>query len=240
MPPPQVERRRVDAAIQKQLDPRRASAQEIRFHHRQKRPALEVRSLDAWIERDAPPGSAETCTEVDVFDRGVRKAAFVEAVDAEEGIAPYGAKARPEGRGATRTGLMDVVMQQVAKVGHDAALSRIVVVRAEDRGQVGLGLERPPDPHERVRVHLDVGVDEDENLPARTLRAVVARAGRSATRGLVDDDDLLRRRGGCVNCGQYRSERRRPIGGGDDGAEPLDGSDDMSSPATGRPNPPTG
>ena len=51
--------------------------------------------------------------------------------------------------------------------------------------------ERAADPLERVGVHLDVGVDEHDDVVAGTAGARVARLDRGALPRTVDDDHLV-------------------------------------------------
>jgi hypothetical protein len=88
---------------------------------------------------------------------------------------------------------MDVVVEKVPEVGHDAPGPRIVVVGAEHCSEALIIVEGTANPGERVGVNLDVRVDEDKDIAARLPRAEIARARRTETVGPVDDDQLLGR-----------------------------------------------
>ncbi|OLT14681.1 hypothetical protein BJF78_17800 [Pseudonocardia sp. CNS-139] len=105
---------------------------------------------------------------------------------------------------------MDVVVQQVAE-GRDGAAGLDVVVGAEERGQVRLGLERGLDPGERVGVHLDVGVDEDEHVTGGAAGAGVAGVAGGEVGGTVDEHDLVDV-ARAVERGQAPGQRRGAVG----------------------------
>ena len=75
-------------------------------------------------------------------------------------------------------------------------------------------------PHERVAVHLDVGVDEHDHVARRPAHAL--RCGhrpRTSSDGLLDDDDLVGRDVGAGDRVEAAFERGRPVGSGDDDGE---------------------
>ena len=113
---------------------------------------------------------AETLTEVDVFDGGIGVAKFVEPTDGGEARSAHGAEAGPERVGRSCARYVDVVVEQVAERRHGAVVVGRVVVRPEHRGQPRVAIERGPDACERVGVHLDVGIDEDEDVSGGALR----------------------------------------------------------------------
>ena len=103
----------------------------------------------AWTSRarsDPAAGAGQAIAELDVLDRGPAVELGVEAAEVEEDLAADRAAAGPEGVGRPGVGdearlLMDVVMEQVAELAHQAGGGRLVVVRAEQGGQPGIGLE---------------------------------------------------------------------------------------------------
>jgi hypothetical protein len=62
---------------------------------------------------------------------------------------------------------MNMVVEQVAEIGNDPAVLRIVIVGAEDSREVCVTGKRRADSSERIVVNLDVRVDEDDDVPAR-------------------------------------------------------------------------
>ena len=141
-------------------------------------------------------------SELDVLDRRRSVPLGIEAPDIEEHVTADGAETRPERRRTTRGLLVDVMVQEVAKARNGARRLGRVVVRAKDGDQLRRVLEREPDPFERIGVHQHVGVDEDEDVAACTVRTVVSGGRRSRELALVDDDDFLRRGVRIANCFQ--------------------------------------
>src|SRR5947208_6729471 len=110
-------------------------------------------ALNSWVEKDAGSAGGEPGAEIDVFDGRTGKAVLVEAADSFERLAPNRAEARPERRGRPRPLVVDMVVQQIAEVGHEPVPGRVVVVRAEHRGEIRIGFEGATNPSEGVRVH---------------------------------------------------------------------------------------
>ena len=95
-------------------------------------------------------------------------------------VAPDGAEPGPERRrGAGRAGV-DVMVQEVAKARDELWGGRVLVVGAEDRVQPRIGVEALAQQAQRVRVDLDVGIDEDDDLALRARDPGVARGGGPA------------------------------------------------------------
>ena len=189
------------------------------MRHSRERPALQVLALDSWVEQDAAAVPLEAHAQLDVLDRRERVTVLVEAVNSEERFAPDSAETGPERRRDTRALMVDVMVEQVAEVGDDAPPAGVVVVRSEDGSELGIVLERLPDPRERVGVHLDVGIDEDDDVRRRLPCAEVARGSRTEISRLVDDDHLLGSRGSTVDRRHDALERRAPVGRRNDDAQ---------------------
>ncbi len=111
---------------------------------------------------------------------------------------------------------MDVVVEEIPEEGDKARRLRRVVVAAEHRRQDRIGVERRPEPRERVRMHDDVRVHEHENVPGRLRGAPVSCLGRGSPVGLLDEDDLLGRIVGPVDCSRATRQGGRPVGRRDD------------------------
>jgi hypothetical protein len=187
--------------------------------HSRERPALQVLALDRWVEQDAAAVPVEAHAELDVLDRREWVTALVEAAESEEGFAPDGAETGPERRRGTGALVVDVMVEEVAEVGDDPTPAGVVVVRSEDGGELGVVLERLADSREDVVVHLDVGVDEDDDVRRRLPCAEIPRGGRTEMSRLVDDDHLLGSRRGAVDRRHDALERRAPVGRRDDDAQ---------------------
>jgi hypothetical protein len=149
----------------------------------------------------------------------VRETALVEAAHPGEDVPPNGPQPCPERRRGAATPLMYVVVQEVPEVGHDAAVTWVVVIRAEYSGKCRIfGVSRP-DSGEDVCVHLNIGVDEDDYVTAGAPHACVPRSGGTEARRPVDDDDFLWRVCGPLDRGADASKRRRLVCRRDDRAE---------------------
>jgi hypothetical protein len=59
---------------------------------------------------------------------------------------------------------MDMVVEKVPKVRHDAAPARVIVIGAEDSREIFVALERVPDSDEDIVVDFDIRVHEHENV----------------------------------------------------------------------------
>ena len=176
-------------------------------------------SLDGRVEQDRLAGVGQAPAELDVFDRRVRVPRFVEPADVEERGAPHRSEPGPERVGGTCARLVDVVVQQVPEGRHRRRRTRRVVVRAVDRGQGRIGGVGSADAHERVAVHLHIGVDEHDHVPRRPAHALVAGTGRGELRRVLDDDDLVGRDVGAGDRVEAAFERDGPVGSGNDGGE---------------------
>jgi hypothetical protein len=121
----------------------------------------------------------------------VREALFVEAARGLESISADGAETGPERRRGAGTQLVDVVVKEVPEVGDATVALGLGVVGAEDGCHTSVGIERPPKTLERVRMNLDVGVEEDEHLRCGATCSFIARGGRAKSTRFVDDDDFF-------------------------------------------------
>ena len=174
-----------------------------------------------WISGSSlirPPAAREPQAQLDVLDGRRAEAPVVEAVDLDEGVAPHRPQAGPEGgRDATRA-LVDVVVEHVPKGRHRPVQRGQVVVGAEDRDQLGLRLERGPDPGEHVGVHQHVRIDEHEDRSLRPRGARIARGGWAHARRRVDHDHLVGRVVGGEDRVHAAIHRGRAVGRGHDRA----------------------
>ena len=151
--------------------------------------------------------------ELHVFDLWAWVRPLIVAPGLEEDVSTNGAAAPPERFRLPGTLPVDVMVQQVAVLRHELPRFGLGIVRAEHRAHFRLVGEDAGEPTERVGVDADVGIDEDDDLPARELDAAVtgvrraARAIREAHHGVgelgrherrcvgarvVDDDELPR------------------------------------------------
>ncbi len=149
-------------------------------------------SLNIRVEEDVGPRGGEPHPQLDVLDRGLREPLLVESTHSLERVPSNGSDPTPEcGRGSS-CGLVDVVMEQISEDRDDTFRFRTVVIGAEERREPRIGRECATDPAERIRVDLDVGVDEHEHVPRRVESAGVPGRGWTRPIGLSNDDDLLR------------------------------------------------
>src|SRR5207248_7026086 len=134
---------------------------------------------DSRVEPDPAARPGHTKAEVDVLHGRVRKAGCVEAARGVESIPADRPEAGPERRDGAGAGMVNVVVEEVAERRDQGWVLGLVVVGAEERCELGVGLERATDATERVGARDDVGVDEDEHLARRARRALVASRRRS-------------------------------------------------------------
>ncbi len=217
--PPEVERGGRRAAVQEKCDPGGTPPEEIRAQHLRQRPALQVGALEQWVEQDPVAVGCEAHPELDVLDGGPREAQLVESASGKERLASHGSEARPERRRATRASLVYVVMEKVAEGGNGTVGLRSIVVRAEDRREPAILLERPADACEHIGMDLDVRVDEHEDIARGLSRAPVASARRPAVRRLTHDDRFLGRIGRGPNRREAPCQRGRIVGRRNDDGE---------------------
>jgi len=109
------------------------------------------------------------------------------------------------------------MVEEVAERRHGARVGRIVVVRADQRRQRGVALERPANADERIAVNDNVGVDEHEQRARRLRGAAVPSVRRAAA--FFDDDDLLGRLIRASDRRQALSEGGRRVRGRHDRAQ---------------------
>ena len=108
------------------------------------RPSLQVGGQDVAGQDDPVAGAGEAIAQLDVLDGGPGIEPGVEAAEIEEDLAADHPAAGPEGVG--RAGvvvklalLVHEVVQQVAELADQAPGRRLVVVRAEEGGEAGIG-----------------------------------------------------------------------------------------------------
>ena len=113
---------------------------------------------------------------------------------------------------------MHVVVKEVAKARHGGRHGGLVVIAAEHRVEPGVALEDLAQAAQGVGMDLDVGIDEDDDLPRRPGNAGVAGGGRTGVARLRHDFDLVR----LARAPERREtaiERRRGVRGRDDDAQ---------------------
>ena len=189
--PTEVESRRAGTVLEYEPKPRDTATEQVCLRHVHERPVLEVLALDLRVEKDATSLRVNAHPELDVLHRRLREALFVESTESEKDVTPDRTEAGPERRCGPGAILMDVMVEKVPEVGHDAPGPRIVVVGAEYRREPLVIVEGTTNPGERVGVNLHVRVDEDEDIATRLPRAEIARARGTEMAGPVDDDQLL-------------------------------------------------
>jgi hypothetical protein len=84
------------------------------------------------------------------------------------------------------------MVEEIPKVGDETVPLRIIVVGTEEGHQLAVALEVEPDPPKRIRSHLDVGVQEDEDILRCSGCTRVSGLRRTGLMRLIDDDYLLR------------------------------------------------
>lgn len=209
--PAEVEPGRGSSGPEKQRHPGHSAAMEVRADHLPKRPTLEVGPLNLGIEPELRPGVGEPHAELDVFDARLGVATRIEAAGPAECVEPNRPEAGPEGRGPTWRALVDEVVQQVPEARDGSRRLGRVVVRAEERHEVGVTFERRADPPERVSVRQDVCVHEHEDVSFGLCSAFVAGGGGTRSRGVVHHDHLLRWIVGCPDRGQNAPKLGRRV-----------------------------
>ena len=138
---------------------------------------------------------------------------------ASNALAPHRAEAGPEGLRLARGAGVDVVVEEVAVLRGERRVRRVVVVGAEDRRQLGVGGEAALDQRQRLRVHLDVGVDEDQHVGLALGGAEVARPRRSGARRLFQHRHRVGLAGAGFQRRQTALEGRGAVGRRDDDAK---------------------
>jgi hypothetical protein len=123
--------------------------------------------LNRRVENDALPAHVESHAELDVLHRRVREPLLVETTELEEDVAPDGSEPGPKRGRNTGALVMNMVVEQVAEIGNDPAVRRIVIVGAEHSREVCVTRKRRADSSEGIVVNLDVRVDKDDDVPAR-------------------------------------------------------------------------
>src|SRR4029079_10316075 len=134
MPETEIERSGVALAPEHELSPGNATAAEIGPDHRGEGPALEMLSLDPWIEDDRVAAGMESGSQLDVLDRRRRISPLVESADLLERFGADRAKPRPERRCRPGCLSVHVVVEEVPESRYEVGLGGIVVVGPEDGG----------------------------------------------------------------------------------------------------------
>src|SRR5439155_1561585 len=114
--------------------------------------------------------------------------------------APDRAETCPERGGRARSAVVDVVVQEIPKRRHHSRVLGVVVVGAEERGELGLGVEGSADALEGIRMDDDIGVDEHEDLAGRPRSALVASRGRIAASSCASETTWTRRASAADTC----------------------------------------
>ena len=128
-------------------------------------------------------GSAHPVSQLDVLDLRPGVSRGVEAARRGEDIPAHGAAASPEGLRVARTVRVHVMMQQVPVLREEPGHRRARVVRAEDGGHTGLGVDGLRQTAQGIRMQTHIRVEEDEPLAPRRSRPEVPRV-RGTTRRL--------------------------------------------------------
>ena len=203
-----------------QEHPGDAAAEDVGADHLAERPPLQVRRQDVAGQNDAVAGAGQAIAQLDVLDRRPGVEPRVEAAEIEEDLAADHPAAGPEGvRGAGVVVeiplLVHVMVQQVPELADDPGCRRLVVIRAEEGGERGVGEEPRHAAGEGAGVDGHVGVEEEdqgrEASWAPRLRAAAGPRGRSCRatnapirrasspervgRAVVDHDQLVIRPG---------------------------------------------
>src|SRR6266542_2278287 len=171
MSPPEIESRRARMVFEEEPKPWHTAPKQIRFCHARQRPVFEVLPLNRRVENYAASLRVEAHPELDVLHRRCRKPLFVEPAERQKDVTLDRAEPGPKRGGDSSAFLMNVMMEEVPEVRDHAVGARLVIVGAEDRGEACVVFECFANPGERVAMHLDVCVDEDQHIAARPPRA---------------------------------------------------------------------
>ncbi len=157
-----------DFRAEHQEHPGYAPLEQVGPKHRSQSPSLQVGRLDVTHQGDPMPGPSESVSQLDILDGGSSIEAGVEAAEVEEDLPTDRATAGPEGVGGAGVVvegalLVNIVVQEVAELAHQSWRGRMVVVRAEQGGQAGIGVEAPEGLAQGVGVDDDVGVEEEDD-----------------------------------------------------------------------------
>ena len=190
--PAEIERCGSWAPLEQKSRPGNASPRQICVNHAAEVPALEVPPAYGRVKPDRPTHGYKPHAEFDVFHTRVGKPALVEASSLEERVTPNRSETGPKGRGRSGGRVVNVMVKEVTEVRNDPAGLRIIVIRSEDRAELGVAIEGSTNPSERVGMHLDIRVEEDEDVAARPACPFVTCGGRPHCCRPIDKDDLLR------------------------------------------------
>jgi hypothetical protein len=133
-----------------------------------------MRPLQSFVEQDAMASLAETVPEFDILNGGERKALRIEAPEFLEHRPTDSATSGPERRRFRIPVLMHKMVQQVAVSGYDASSPRLRIIRTKDGGHFRMLGKYQEYTVYSCRCDDDVGVDEEEDVPLRVTRAVIA------------------------------------------------------------------
>ena len=110
------------------------------------------------------------------------------------------------------------MVKEVWEVRDEPVVLGIVIVGAEDRGELGVFLEDAADPLAHVRMDLDVGVYEQEDIPGCLPCADIPRLSRHGNSRRLDNDQLFSWVDACPDrCDASRESGRRVSGRNDNG-----------------------
>jgi hypothetical protein len=154
--------------------------------------------LNCRVEDNSPAVRDETHPEIDVFDGRLGESDLIKPAKREEDLSADCPEAGPKGCRGTGTPLMNVVVKEVPEIGNHAGRRRIVVIGSEDCGEIRVEVECTTDSQKRIRVDFDIRVDEYEDIAACLTGADISGLTGAGGYRCFDNDQLLRRLGGCM------------------------------------------
>src|SRR5262249_2865160 len=153
-------------------EPRDSPAKDVGPDHLDERPLFHMSGLDVPGKHDPVPGPGDPVAELYVLDRRPSVELWVEAAARKEDVATDHAASGPEGVGRPgvvdeRTVLMDIMVEEVAEPADKAGGGGGGVVRAEESGEIGIGIEPRHGQGDRIGMDGNVGVDEEDERGGR-------------------------------------------------------------------------
>src|SRR5688500_11727906 len=141
-----------------------------------------MRDLNRWFEENAMSEGPDPRPQLDVLDLWLAVVPLVVHAGFGEDYPSNGARSGPEGLDLTGVPVMDVVMGQVAILGHNAGRRRHRVIRTKGSAQLRPRGEQRREAGQGISVHDAVGVDEHDDVAPSHLETTVPRI-RRAVRG---------------------------------------------------------
>jgi len=158
--------------------PRDSALQDIGSQHGTKAPALQMGSLNWFIEDYSETRRAQTITQFNVFDRRPREALFIEAADLLKDRLTDRAAAGPKCRRFGVPLLMNEMVQQIAILWEQTGRPRRCIVGTKNSGYIGPRCKALGDFLQRIRRQYHIGIDKHEDIAVSMARPVITRSRR--------------------------------------------------------------